>query len=287
MVHIAIIGLFVCHLATLAFTYAWYRYADHHDGSNALEIIGIIVEALFWALLFVFLTFAVGGWGAIRGNFTRAKTVKTVVGAVGMMTTLTLLRYVLLGWWAILVAVGTGFFAYMLVVEIFNNSRYTWSRIKAHIMIIRNSGINPRTTPVYQKYVLYHVLTGYVGVSATLLAVLVIVMVLIDADHWVELMIFYLFTAVLLAVLVLIYRPRGAAERYFVRDNEEEGDRQAVQLDDISSFQMPEEAGTNWDASTRLPLQPEIITPGGVSPAVMSRVDPAYTEKLNPGHHYS
>jgi hypothetical protein len=60
-------------MATLALIYFWYRYTDKHDGSNSLQIFGIVVEALFWTRLFVFVTLAVGCGGDSGGTSYASK----------------------------------------------------------------------------------------------------------------------------------------------------------------------------------------------------------------------
>jgi hypothetical protein len=269
LIHICVTSLGIIFLITLILTFAWYKHADKSDSGTTAMVFCIIFEALFWTLLFIFLIVASSGWGVIVSNLTRSKLVKTVAGSIGLTAAVYIVRYVYLGLWILLVLVVVAAAGYFVALEVLDNTGYAQTEVKAHLLVIFRDGIDPTTTPVYEKYRTYGRFVSFAAGTAIALAAVVVFMMFADVPHWIELLVFYLFTIALLAVVGYLYRPRGeAVDRYFRVDDDDEGDRQAIQLDDLNDFDVSGSQGQGklrpWDGEA-LPPRPVLVRPGVVS----------------------
>jgi hypothetical protein len=292
MIHICVTSLGFLFLVTLILTFAWYKHADKSDSGTTAMVFCVLFEALFWALLFIFLIVASGGWQVIPSNLTSRKVIKTFVGSFGLIAAVYIMRYVDLGLWALLVFVFLAGSAFFVIVEVLENTQYAQTEVKAHLLVIFRDGIDPTTTPIYEKYRTYGRFVAFVIGTAVALAAIAILMMFAGAPHWMELMIFYLFTIALLGVLGYLYRPRGESmDKYFRIDDDADVDRQAIQLDDLTDFDVAEsqtgEGLRQWDG-TELPPRPVLIRPGSTSSApVAAELDAAYTIPLRQDASYA
>jgi cbb3-type cytochrome oxidase subunit 3 len=252
-------------LVTLALTFLWYRHADHSDSDDGWLYANISVEGFFWANVFFFLAVASSGWGAIVTRLTRAKVARSAVTAVVLIGSIYVMRYAPLGLWGLFLLLSLGMACYFFFREVYENTQYAQTEIKAHLLVISNSGIDPTTTPVYAKYMRYVSFLALAVAVALGIGILTLVLAFVDAAHWIELLVFYVFTMVFLGMVAWLYRPRGEKlDRYMLPDEEDNADRQAIQLEDLSGFDVGKVAGGEaaaWDGESPLPPQPKLIRP--------------------------
>jgi hypothetical protein len=159
------------------------------------------------------------------------------------------------------------FFVRDLVVSL----NHATLRVIAHMVAIANRGINPRTTPIWQKYVMFRSFQRIVIVGAVLIMAYYICSVFLAVPFGAdEIITDSLQLAVIVAWLVL-FRLRGSTRRDYYRVRiEGTGDPGQVLRTDLDDVDLGSEAlsvGREWKEGMALPSQPKVVKPENVDPA--------------------
>jgi hypothetical protein len=131
--------------------------------------------------------------------------------------------------------------------------------IVAHLLAIRNAGINPRTTPVFQKHRLYRRFLLIIGFGSLELLLAIIVANLFDIGFLpLEVMGDCLITIVL-ALLAFVFRLRPEGVVKYERIAEDGGVQEMLMsdLDGVDVAQL--DGGREWVDGMALPAPPEIV----------------------------
>jgi hypothetical protein len=172
--------------------------------------------------------------------------------------------YVKLGLWQIAIGIAqisalAGTFAL-----IFLNTKRAKQIIKAHLMLIRNDGIAPASTPVYQKFLMYQAILYVIGVPFIAFLVLNIFLSAMDAPAWVVWFVNNIVQFLIIAMILWLYRPRGKTlDRFMQPDVPGEGvARKEILLEDLEEFAMDADQGAmrEWEDGMELPLQPIVVS---------------------------
>jgi hypothetical protein len=135
--------------------------------------------------------------------------------------------------------------------------------IKAHLLTIHQRGIDPTTTPVYEKHLRLKRLQVYVFLFFILMMGVALYVGYGDPPDWVVLCAYFFVGFVLLVFLVDSYRPHGTGrDQCFEKDEEEIGDRDHIKLNDVNAFQIDEhrhEGLVPWNEDMTLPLEPVVM----------------------------
>jgi hypothetical protein len=125
-----------------------------------------------------------------------------------------------------------------------------------------------------------------VCLSFATIVLITVLLELVDADNWIVTLLYYGYHLFLIAGIAYLYRPRGfAADKYFRQDESDEGNRDEIDLDDISGFDVNSTEGTHpWDGSSALPLEPVVRGRSGHS---QSRKPTALTQPLTQDTNYT
>jgi hypothetical protein len=142
------------------------------DDANGATIAAIVVVAIFWAALFVFLTVASSGWGVILARLMAL--VRGVTSSLVLVGSLYILRYCDIGLWAPLLVVTLAGALFVLFCQVRDHTQHAQTEIKAHLLVIANDGIEPTTTPIYAKYRRY---VGFFGLALGATVVLAIAVI--------------------------------------------------------------------------------------------------------------
>jgi hypothetical protein len=223
-------------------------------------VVAIVFDAIYWGVLMVFLIIAAGGWGLMKTDITNKKVVLAVVAAVGFSASSFVVRYAadkLHGWIVVVILIGLGSIA-LAVWQSFVNFHHARQNATGHLFSIFQRGIDHMTTPIYAKYRSLSVFFWFVIFSFTAVYLVAVILSNVEAPNWVDTSIYFFWQAILLGFLACFYRPRGhALDRYFRPDDEETGDRDRIQMDDLSGFDIQRHEGLRaWDCDILLPLEP-------------------------------
>lgn len=130
--------------------------------------------------------------------------------------------------------------------------------VKAHIYVIKNSGIDPKTTPVYSKYKMFKLYYKALLTYAILLIITIIAELFASSVVWLPSFLDYIANFVLFAFLLYIFWIRQKRNNgYLIFDN---GEVEEFSQQDVQSIELDQmEGGNEWDENTPLPPQPIVI----------------------------
>lgn len=286
LLHVVITGLIVLYVVSLCATCGVYYHDDKSDSYSPMRYFVIVIDGIFWALLFIFLICAASGWGTMSHGLTMKKVTITVVSCIAAVASTWVVRYVTLGWKVILVVAIFGIACFFASREITSNYDDAMRRVNAHLLSISRQGINPVTTPVYIKYKTYHMFLYLLTGSIIVFFALSVILAYARAEQWLDYLAFNVFQASLVTIIAIMYRPRGPnVDIYMRQDDEDGGDRDAIQLEDLTDFHANNaymQSLKAWDGRERLPLQPIIIgsAPQSTGSRYHGRQDTVYMEPL-------
>jgi hypothetical protein len=232
--------------------YVWWQLRD-------------ALEYSYEVLLFSFLVVASTGWPLLAIGLRPCAVAASALGVALFIGACVLQVKVDVGAWQYVnVIVQMGSLVWILRT-IACNTKAAGQHVKAHLLVIRNSGIAPATTPIYQKYVLYRRFLSVIGFAFFAFLVLNMALAALRAANWVISVVKMLVQCAIMCVLMFLYRPRGLEfDRYFgsevIGDGMERGE---VLLEDLDSFAVdggPEHGMREWEEGMQLPLQPLVVS---------------------------
>jgi hypothetical protein len=192
-----------------------------------------------------------GGWGLFNVQIE----IKTLVGSVVCVSLFVascfLQIYVAMAGWELLVLVVEVVSLFCIWRMIAANAAEAQNHIKAHLLVIRNSGIVPSTTPIYQKFLLYQVVMWISGAAIFTFVTLNVFMAMMNSLDWVIALVNNLIQFAIICVLMFLYRPRGTSIDEFMQPDVEEDGRQRdeVLLEDVEGFRVQDavEGARDWE----------------------------------------
>jgi hypothetical protein len=222
------------------------------------------LEYVYEVLLFSFLVVASTGWPLLAIRLRPCAVIASVIAVVHFLGSFVLqVSLAIVGWQYVNIVVQMASLIWILRT-IARNTKAAGRYVKAHLLVIRNSGIAPSTTPIFQKYVLYRRFLSVIGFTFLAFLALNLTLAALRAANWVVSVVKMVVQCAIMCILMFLYRPRGAEfDRYFGPDVVGEGmERGKVLLEDLDSFAIdggPEDGMKDWEEGMRLPLQPVVI----------------------------
>jgi hypothetical protein len=237
--------------------------AQYSDNVMTYFIFRIFFEVLYSVILFTTLLVASSGWGLLNITLTWSDIFKSIIIVICFVVPSFLELHWQLGNLLVVVLlihiVGT----LSLWQTLYANNESAKQFIKAHLLAIKNSGIAPASTPIYQKLFLYEVsLVVTAGVVFVFLT-LNLFLVLLHAQNWVIGLTNNSVQLVTVIALMVLYRPRGKAVDDFLQpDVEGEGqERGEIAVEELEAFEIDEggQGMMEWEEGMNLPLQPQVV----------------------------
>jgi hypothetical protein len=262
--HIFIGLIVVFYLLFLAFYEASLYYGQEVHLPTVWTRLRIAFDSLYDALFFSVVVVASSGCFLLNVEI-RWYSVVLAVGSVTMFvgSSFVQLHLDLALWEIVVIFVQFASLAWILWT-IWQNTLSARRAIRAHLLVIQNDGIEPTSTPIYQKFMLYHIFLYVAGIAFVLFLALNVFLAFVGADAWVVGMVGNIVQFLLIGALMFLFRPRGAEiDRFMVPDSATEGqERGEVALEDLDSF-APDGAGEGmrqWETGMELPLQPVVVS---------------------------
>jgi hypothetical protein len=254
-------GFYLCFLI---FHLVSLNKAQTTDDSTVFGYLRSAFEFTYDTVLFVTLVFASGGWGLLNVELTISDIVKAVLSVtifIGASFAQFVFSQELVQAGLMIAEVGAGISIWYLLHA---NSETAQNRIKAHLLAIRNDGIVPISTPIYQKFLLYQIFLN-IAVMAFLSFLMVNVFLsIIRSDGWIIALTNNVFQFVIIVTLMVLFRPRGRTiDEYMQPDGAMDGQtRGEVALDELTGFEVEDaqEGMREWEEGMDLPLQPLVVS---------------------------
>ncbi|OHT05406.1 hypothetical protein TRFO_26889 [Tritrichomonas foetus] len=281
-IYIFILLCCVFYILFLVFSYISIKFDSTHDERSKWHICLTIFECLYCIGLFSLLMVSTRGWCILNVELNWKETLLNIFSVCVFFSMIYLQNNVTLNYWEL------GFFAIEIVAMIwmaralFLNSHYAQKHINAHMYVIKQAGIDPTTTPIYEKTKMYtYFLYVIISVVSTII-IMNICLTWVEADNWLISMTNIIIQFVTLLSTMIIFRPRGIViDQYMMSDLSDEGERDEVRLDDLDGFNPNDKGGAVWQEGMKLPLQP-ILVGEEVSRKPMKKSEVAYTSIEEP-----
>ena len=255
---------FLLILTSLILRFFYIHQMDVKDDYSSMS--STFFSSLFITLTFVFSTllFAAKGWGIVRDSLSLSTIFFSILFSCILCGNGILLQLVQSPSWLfitifVLCLVLSMTYIYFLMKSVNDITML----IMAHMLVISNSGIDPTTTPVYQKYKMY-----YLFQYGVCLGCIIIVSILIIQVFWYDYSYIVMEGIIDFSILIvsaffgIIFRLRGSkiVQGYNLVEEESE----MLNLQDLKglSLNSPElhKGNQAWTENTPLPPEPSLIT---------------------------
>ena len=258
----AITAIIVLYIVSVSCSYGWYHAADHNHSSKTWRIVWIVFAYIYWACLVTFVVVAASGWGTMNTEITKWKLALIMGCSVVMVSCLWAFTFAdNIGTWGIFpMVIGLAAGA-LLGKTLLDNDKAAKIRLEAHMMVITEMGIDPKTTPIYDKYIIYMRFMRFMIPSMGIGVVIYVALLWASMADWVLQLWFNIMQFGALTGIVVVFRPRGAKfDKYMRQDRSDPGDRRKIAVEDLNKFDVNRQDGVSaWDGETQLPLEPVIV----------------------------
>jgi hypothetical protein len=266
----------------------YIAYTDAHDFSVGPQVVSVLFRVLFQIFLYVAILLCAKGWCIVRQRLKLSELARAVSLAAVFLVAQTVLDYAALG--------NTGRVVFLLVMlaalglyarELIRSSQLASLYIYAYLLEIANAGIDPESTPVWEKMQMFERLQFCIIVYISLMLVQMVVAMFAGKFPWVTSMTEDVADLGGAAALAVVYRLRGGSRNGFVLigENAEIGELVLADLETAPDRGVAlRKGGRKWETGMALPPPPgtrqdnvvTIETPDGTFEIAM-RVEPAPT----------
>jgi hypothetical protein len=255
---VAILALYIVYLVVYAIALS---KAQRTDDDKSWWIAMVAAESIYDLIFYSTLVIASTGWCLLHTELSLGNVAMSVFSVAVFVAATAVQVNVELGYWQILVVVVQISAVLWILHCIYVNTGEAQKHIKAHLLVITQGGIDPMTTPVYEKLTMYTIMIWLVGVSFLSFLFLNLLLSVFDAVNWVYVLGGNIVQLGIAVAILWLYRPRGAAMDKYLRDDEE-GERGEVLLEDLEGFDVTgDRAGMRqWEEGMDLPPEPLLIS---------------------------
>lgn len=299
--YIFIIVCCLMYILFLVFSLLSLKYSSTHEDHSKWEICLTVFECLYCICLFSLLVILSTGWCILNVELNIKETIISITAITVMFSMLFLQSNVELGYYELIFFFLELISMFFVARALFENTKEAEINISAHLYVISKSGIDPKTTPIYEKFKMYHLFL-YLNLFLFLFIIIVnSILGLFTVDDWLQSMINICLQLFAIINPMIIFRPRGKSiDKYMESDINEgllngndnndngftdQGERDEVMLDDLDGFDPRKAQGTEWQDGMKLPLQP-VLVGQEVSKKPIRNSDVTYTTIEEPLNQY-
>jgi hypothetical protein len=147
------------------------------------------------------------------------------------------------------------------------NSESGRNVIKAHLLAIRNDGILPSSTPIYQKFLIYQLFLDAAVWAFLSFFVLNVFLSVMKSEGWIVALANNMIQFAIVGGLMVLFRPRGKFVDEYMQPDVELGEeaRGEVALEELSGFEIEsaQDGMREWEEGMNLPLHPLVVSSRG------------------------
>jgi hypothetical protein len=283
-IHYCLTGMYIAGVVARAARVFYIYYTDKNDFSVGVQAVSLLFRVVFEIFLYVVILLCAKGWCIVRQRIRLSELARAVSLAVVFLVTQTVGDYATLGnvgrvICVLIMLVALGFYAR----ELIRSSHLASMYIYAYLLEISNSGIDPETTPIWEKMQMFEKLQYCIIIYVSLLLIHMIVSVVVGSYPWVTSLTEDIADFGGVAAIAFVYRLRGGSRNGFTLIDDDNGIGELM-LADIEA--APEagrtlrKGGRKWETGMALPPPPgsrqnviTIETPDGTF-EIAIRVDP-------------
>ena len=228
------------------------------DDPSNMPLVCKVFRVLQETFLLAVMAMAAEGWYIIRPDIKWREAVICAVLAVAVCVPAAVLDYadmsLVAAVFVLILFAVTGVLFYMNLLRHVGRAR---KQVMAHLVVIQEQGINPKTTPIYQKYTMFKSLSVTVLGYFLLLFTRSIFMSVWSFPEWIAELTYYILLSALMIVVGTFFKmKKETREGYFMIG--EEGEPRVFTGNDIETLELTSFDGQTWSQDMALPGQPVI-----------------------------
>lgn len=281
-IHFILSAVFILATLTSAARYGVLMDSAKHHTRMSVQWIFILFNLLFLFGIFLFILLASKGWCIIRESIKFTELILAIVFTLLFLILQTINDYGRIGKYDFIIVLFMILFLVLYVWQLISSLNSATLHIRAHLLAIGNAGIDARTTPIWQKYLMYQFLQWTIIVLCLLLIVYIIVTYIFEDLIWLSTLLADVQNIVVLILLGINFRLRSkdAQNGYQMIEEplEEQFDTSQFALQDIENMNIDDlqTGGKTWESGMPLPRPPQIIE----TPAIVTLESPDGTTEI-------
>jgi hypothetical protein len=222
-----------------------------------------ILEAIYDVALLSTLVIGSSGWCMFNVQPTPERVFSAVGGVAVFVAMIFVQDYADIGAWQVLCFVVQVLALVWIFRIVRRNTADAERQARAHLFLIADSGIDPTTTPIYEKWQMATTQIWVLGMAFLLFLIIGDMWPFLNAEEWIFGLCNNIVQLVIVVVVMYMYRPRGEHVDEYMQDDtgQEDEDREEILLDDLDSFNVRSHRGemTRWEYGMQLPRQPLLV----------------------------
>lgn len=255
--------LFCVLYGVIHFGELWhYHYSDDHTSFTEVRV---TIKFVFDTLMLATVLMAAKGWSIVRTSLTKKQVAVCFIATLLYSVPSSIIENVVMtkAWVLYLCLAFMVFGLFVYVRDVVHSVYQSLAYVLAHMMVIAEEGFDVKTTPIWQKYVMFRGLQwGLIAYMPLRLGIETAVEVFKPA-YWIGQTLNDFLTLAWLTASAVLFRLRRVSGRNYmaIGDQSQEPrqfDRGLLEGVSIDSDQMQQ--GTRmWEEGTQLPPQPIFI----------------------------
>lgn len=287
--HFLLSAVFILALLAVISRYVVLLYSAQHHKKRSVETLFIIFDLFYMLCLFVFVLLAAKGWCIVRESIKFTELLIAIICTLAFLILQTINNYVSFGKYDFIVIILMLVALIVYVQQLISAINNATLHIRAHLLAITNVGIDARTTPIWQKFLMYQMLQWTIIVFCLILIVRIIVVYFLSDLIWLPVFLGDVQNLVMLILLGINFRLRGpaASNGYAMiedQDMSSYGPTEVIMSDienmGINEMQM---GGKQWESGMPLPGPPHLVE----TPKIVTLESPDGTREIaiSPGSY--
>jgi len=254
----------IAYIITGASTLIDMFYYDHFDKTDDYHFI-VLLSGVFSFLKELMLVSGMllvsKGFGIVHSNISATTMLVTVLTCAIVLGSVTIYEYIESSLWSMMAFLTFIISLYFLIMQLMDGIRDALLHIIAHLYVIFDAGIDPTSTPVWEKFQIYQNLSFIIFSYFSVITLADLIITIAESPIWILEFIRDCCNVGLLMASMYLFRIRPALARGYQTIGEE-GEPARFTREQVESREMDEEQfriKKQWDSSTVLPPQPIII----------------------------
>lgn len=287
--HYILTAVYILSVLAVISRYIVLLYASSHHKKRSIESLFIVFDLFYLLCLFVFVLLAAKGWCIVRESIKFTELLIAFICTLAFLILQTINNYLSFGKYDFIVIVLMLIALIIYVQQLISAINSATLHIRAHLLAITNAGIDARTTPIWQKYLMYQMLQWTIIVFCLILIARIIVIYFLSELIWLSTFMSDLQNLVMLILLGINFRLRGpdASNGYAMIEDQDMstyGPTEVI-LSDIENIGVNEMqlGGKQWESGMPLPGPPHLVE----TPKIVTLESPDGTREIaiSPGSY--
>lgn len=214
-IHYCLTAVFVSNLLNQTIRFFLIQKMIETDNTYTFSIISTIFSLFSEIIFYATLLFCAKGWCVVRDTISVKEIILCLTYSTLFMIFRILAENIVSGAWAIVVIILALISIILFIRELLKSINNAHLLIYAHLLAIANAGYDIRTTPIYQKHVMYNRFSYILLASLLLVLIYLIVYIFVDIPYVADELTQNSIQAFFLCGLAILLRLRGGKSRNY------------------------------------------------------------------------